>query len=281
MFNPETNQTKKIEPPPIHYKARTEKPASYQVERFPVPDDKVLWTTPFPDYKPNPYTAQSVIDNDVTHPDRWKNNPKGGWADPENVEEVDFTQRKSHCGEIIFDTTNGRPLNPYGRTGITERGLLGKWGPNHAADPIIIRKNPIFGTTQLLVIQRDNGQLALPGGIIDNLEDPLTAALRELLEEAIKKDNLDVNKFFNNMIPVYSGYVDDPRNTDNAWMETCAFVKELLFAESLILTLKKQDDEKDVKNAQWIDLTEENINSLYASHAHLVRLALAKINPSK
>lgn len=29
--------------------------------------------------------------------------------------------------------------NPTGRTGLTGRGLLGRWGPNHAADPIVTR----------------------------------------------------------------------------------------------------------------------------------------------
>lgn len=29
--------------------------------------------------------------------------------------------------------------NPVGRTGISGRGLLGKWGPNHAADPLVTR----------------------------------------------------------------------------------------------------------------------------------------------
>jgi len=27
--------------------------------------------------------------------------------------------------------------NPIGRTGMTGRGLLGKWGPNHAVDPVV------------------------------------------------------------------------------------------------------------------------------------------------
>ena len=29
--------------------------------------------------------------------------------------------------------------NPIGRTGMIGRGLLGRWGPNHAADPIVSR----------------------------------------------------------------------------------------------------------------------------------------------
>ena len=29
--------------------------------------------------------------------------------------------------------------NPKGRTGMVGRGLLGRFGPNHAADPIVTR----------------------------------------------------------------------------------------------------------------------------------------------
>jgi len=29
--------------------------------------------------------------------------------------------------------------NPMGRTGLIGRGSLGRWGPNHAADPIVTR----------------------------------------------------------------------------------------------------------------------------------------------
>lgn len=45
--------------------------------------------------------------------------------------------RKSHMGD--YAVINGRPLNPQGRTGLNGRGILGKWGPNHAADPIVSR----------------------------------------------------------------------------------------------------------------------------------------------
>src|SRR6218665_825757 len=46
--------------------------------------------------------------------------------------------RRSHTG--IYKINNeGFPLNPSGRTGLSYRGMLGKWGPNHAADPIITR----------------------------------------------------------------------------------------------------------------------------------------------
>lgn len=45
--------------------------------------------------------------------------------------------RVSHCGN--YKIVENYPLNPVGRTGIVGRGLLGRWGPNHAADPIVTR----------------------------------------------------------------------------------------------------------------------------------------------
>ena len=56
---------------------------------------------------------------------------------------------------------------------------------------------------------------------------------REFMEEALdstgaNKDNVEelremIGGFFDSGEEVYSGYVDDPRNTDNSWMETVAF----------------------------------------------------------
>ena len=43
---------------------------------------------------------------------------------------------------VIYSVTDIKPLfprNPQGRTGMVGRGLLGRWGPNHAADPIVTR----------------------------------------------------------------------------------------------------------------------------------------------
>lgn len=45
--------------------------------------------------------------------------------------------RESHCGK--YRIVENYPQNPCGRTGIIGRGLLGRWGPNHAADPIVTR----------------------------------------------------------------------------------------------------------------------------------------------
>lgn len=47
------------------------------------------------------------------------------------------------------------PLNVAGRTGLTGRGLLGRWGVNHAADPLVTRwKRHTNGT----IIKHDTTQ---------------------------------------------------------------------------------------------------------------------------
>ena len=66
--------------------------------------------------------------------------------------------------------------NPVGRTGICHRGTLGRWGPNHAADPIVTRwrrnkeGEKVFheasnrAVLQFIAIKRrDSGQWAIPG----------------------------------------------------------------------------------------------------------------------
>ncbi|KAA0190217.1 hypothetical protein HAZT_HAZT003782 [Hyalella azteca] len=48
--------------------------------------------------------------------------------------------------------------NPHGRTGVRGRGLLGRWGPNHAADPIVTRwKRSPTGDKIMNGIPRDYG----------------------------------------------------------------------------------------------------------------------------
>jgi ADP-ribose pyrophosphatase len=68
------------------------------------------------------------------------------------------------------------PCNPVGRTGIIGRGHLGRWGPNHAADPIVTcwkRDNQgrivNHSVTNMPILQfvgirrKDTGQWAIPG----------------------------------------------------------------------------------------------------------------------
>lgn len=248
----------------LHKKARTEKPAIYP-ERVPVSDGKVAWEVSFPSYHPQYFVAPKVLEEDRTK-------KEGGWADPENVRDIG-RELKSYEGAVHIDKKTGRPLNPKGRTGIEGRGLLGRWGANFAADPMITRTNPDTGTLEMIAIQRrDTKQMAIPGGMVDYGEDITETLQRELEEESGAVVDMSRAEL------VYQGYVDDPRNTDNAWMETSAKHIHVVDDEAEKMNLVAGDDAQAV---QWLPLTREAVDSLYASHATLVRAALGHMREKK
>ncbi len=139
----------------------------HSIARQEVPANLVPWEEKFPSYSPPIFTAPFVL--------------KAEWADPElgdfqpMFNSLDGkVNRKSH--EKTYQLSSSKePLNIRGRTGLKGRGVLGKWGPNHAADPVVTRwkrdgqgekvtrkGKPVL---QVVVIQRrDNKQWALPGG---------------------------------------------------------------------------------------------------------------------
>lgn len=204
------------------------------------------------------------------------------WADPSDptlVKNFNLGPRQSYTGNYYVSPYN-LPYNPEGRTGMIGRGLLGKWGPNHAADPIVTRwlnNDPSSRTIQFVAIcRRDTGEWAFPGGMVE-CGDSVSATLKkEFLEETQNILEADPEKaeqvessvealFDNPTSIIYKGYVDDPRNTDNAWMETCC----TLFHDAngdltKDLELNAGDDAAD---CQWIDVNvDEPSISMYASH---------------
>lgn len=79
------------------------------------------------------------------------------WADHDFAEEMveDLKRhRLTYEGPIEFDKASGRPLNPRGRTGLTGRGSLGRWGPNHAIDVIVTRHHPVTRKLQVVLVKR-------------------------------------------------------------------------------------------------------------------------------
>ena len=94
-------------------------------------------------------------------------------ADPEVLSKVavsadPLSTRVSYEGTIDFDA-EGLPMNPRGRTGMRGRGVLWKWGPNHASDPVVVRRLA-GGRYQILMKRRARlrhetaEQAASPGG---------------------------------------------------------------------------------------------------------------------
>ncbi|XP_063191273.1 ADP-ribose pyrophosphatase, mitochondrial isoform X3 [Chroicocephalus ridibundus] len=237
-----------------HRKALTSPYPGSHVERSQVPEDKVSWLIEWKDYNPVEYTAVSVLAGP-------------NWADPQIK-------------------------NPVGRTGLTGRGLLGRWGPNHAADPVVTRwkrdrsgnkiAHPVTGKNILQFVaikRRDCGEWAIPGGMVDPGEKVSATLKREFGEEALNslqklpEEKVELEKqlhklFSQEHFVVYRGYVDDPRNTDNAWMETEAVNYHDETGETMDnLPLEAGDDAGTVK---WVDISEKL--KLYANHSYFIKL---------
>lgn len=140
-------------------------------------------------------------------------------------------------------------------TGTKERKL---WfdGPNYTADAVIIDPE----TRKIFLIQRgDTGQWALPGGFVDPEDaSPYESAIREAKEEGDLTLSGDAPL-------VFRGIVDDPRNSEDAWIETSAYLFVMKYADAAA-----GDDAIDT---DWpeIDNLPEN---LYASHAAIIERAL-------
>lgn len=137
--------------------------------------------------------------------------------------------------------------------------------------------------------------------MVDAGEKATSALKREFIEEAMnsnkgktKKNTLrerknllneeiisifsavtEMEKFFDeNGVEVYSGYVDDPRNTDNAWMETTAYNFHDESGDILKnICFEAGDDAGKVK---WLDIN-QNLE-LYASHREILEQVATRLN---
>ncbi|GFT25676.1 ADP-ribose pyrophosphatase, mitochondrial [Nephila pilipes] len=252
---------------------------SYPVKRLFVPNDKVSWSRPWPEYAPPNYTAPHLKNADWADPDIL--NAKFKWN-----EEDDGIDRRSYDQQelIKYDVVEGYPLNPKGRTGLAGRGRLGRWGPNHAGDAIVTRWKRLNGVKQvdaengfpilqfIAILRSDCKKWAIPGGFANPKETSSSAVLREFFEEAInvekqsKEIQLILKEFFTDGKQVYRGYVDDPRNTDNAWIETNAINfhdENGKYTENI--ALDAGDDAVDVK---WLDIVREM--DIYPPHYAII-----------
>jgi nicotinate (nicotinamide) nucleotide adenylyltransferase len=236
-------------------------------ERFPTPYSLKKWQHPYPGYNPPEYESPSLAQRDRTK-------VPGGTADPGDVSRDEFLlwsksgYMHSFEGAIKHDPVSGRPLSPAGRTGVSGRGALYKWGPNHAADALLTRVSGATGLLEVLLIERPCGAWAMPGGFLNTGENPRDAARRELEEET--KVALDQTRGR----LVYQGLGDGPRLTDNAWVETSVYHFHLDSTSRVAEQTAEAND--DAKAVGWFTVTPELIRELYANHGELVASALSQ-----
>lgn len=256
--------------------------------RVPVPDEKVPWDTKWEEYNPLTYTASHIVGQPWADPDITDSNFHPQWNKMDgNI------NRESYMG--VYQIVDSYPLNPLGRTGLRGRGVLGRWGPNHAADPVVTRwrrdksdnveihQNTNKPILQFVAIQRrDTREWAIPGGMVDPGEMVTSTLKREFMEEALnvlesdyaerEKCKATIGKFFEEGENLYRGYVDDPRNTDNAWIETVAVNFHDDSGTSVgAFPLCAGDD---AVNVRWVDIGRDL--SLYASHIDIIEKVVAR-----
>ncbi|XP_037597956.1 transient receptor potential cation channel subfamily M member 2 isoform X5 [Cebus imitator] len=206
-----------------HVSARHLLYPSCAVTRFPVPNEKVPWETEFLIYDPPFYTAER---KDIATTD-----PVGDALELLSTIQYNavdgLRNRQSFHGPYVVQA--GLPLNPMGRTGLRGRGSLSCFGPNHALHPVVTRwkwneegaicRKSIKKMLEVLVVKFPLSEhWALPGGSREPGE-----TLPQKLKQILRREHWpSFEKLLKRGSEVYKGYVDDPRNTDNAWIETVA-----------------------------------------------------------
>ncbi|XP_004696953.1 transient receptor potential cation channel subfamily M member 2 [Echinops telfairi] len=259
-----------------HVNARHLLYPSGPVTRFPVPNEKVPWETDFGLYKPPFYTAERE--------DKTVVDPMGSCLDllsKINYNTMDgLVDRRSFHGR--YAVCEGLPQNPMGRTGLRGRGSLSYFGPNHALHPVVTRwqrkedgticRKSIKKVLEVLVVQQSPSEYcALPGGSREPGET-LPRKLKRILRpefwpsfESLLKQGGEV----------YKGYMDDPRNTDNAWIETVAISIHFRDQNDVELeSLKSEPDCVDNKMSFTWQVVDRCI-PLYANHKTIVQKVAA------
>ncbi|KAF8560827.1 hypothetical protein P879_08510, partial [Paragonimus westermani] len=140
----------------------------------------------------------------------------------------------------IDEATNliGLPLNPTGRSGLRDKGLLPHWGPNHAITIALTRPHP-DGLIQagLPVIQVAalfrNQNFCLPWYLTDHRADCefhectpnimkafFTRRIHNLVSDPTEAKAILTSLKAADISLVYAGFLHDHLNADHAWIET-------------------------------------------------------------
>ncbi|CAI9616497.1 unnamed protein product [Staurois parvus] len=239
-----------------------------KITRYPVPDEFVPWEVEFPGYNPLLYHAERI--------DRGEYDPKTEMEQKSRQYNVidglyDF---RSCCG--IYTVKDGLPLNPMGRTGLKGIGNMRWFGPNHSLHPVLTRwsTGSASGLNQtasknilevLVVRWRGNELWSLPGGTLDPGQR-IPIRFKALL---VHTDLSEFLALLDSGTEVFHGYLDDPRNTDNAWIETLAVNIHLDTKENLDKLLQNLKESDDDITLRW-QLLEQKI-PLYANEKEILQ----------
>ena len=224
---------------------------------------------------------------DFTHPSVINN--QGKWADYEDVSINELKERLVWENNILtplyktdINFRNNRPVTPV-KTGLTGRGLLGKFGPNHAADPIVTRHNPTTGELEFVAALRTDTnppKWCIPGGMVDPGESVSQTLIREFKEEVAsecKEEILNVIFREGNGTVLYAGPTyGDPRTTDMAWIET--YVVHYHISNDMANLIKLTPQPGENSRVAWIKCNSEE---LYGDHKKFIDMAVNNVKVNR
>ncbi|XP_032248461.1 transient receptor potential cation channel subfamily M member 2 isoform X2 [Phoca vitulina] len=242
------------------------------VTRFPVPNEKVPWETEFLIYDP-PFYTDDRKDKGLVDPVGNALEALAGIS--YNAVDGPIDRRSFHG---LYAVQDGLPLNPMGRTGLRGRGSLRCLGPNHTLQPVITQwrrnqdgavcRKSVKKMLEVLVVKPPLSESwALPGGS----REPGEILPRKLKQVLRREFWYSFQNLLIQGTEVYKGYVDDPRNTDNAWIETVAI--SIHFPDQSDMDLKRLNSHLHScdpgMSAQW-QVVDKRI-PLYAHHKTILQ----------
>uniref|UniRef100_A0A5S6R3W0 ADP-ribose pyrophosphatase, mitochondrial n=1 Tax=Trichuris muris TaxID=70415 RepID=A0A5S6R3W0_TRIMR len=195
-------------------------------------------------------------------------------------------QRRSILGKYAVNDKN-TPLNPNGRTGLSGRGWLPRYGPNHLV--VLVLKRKSYCDQYAVMDKGSSYELDMfPSDFVnDPYEEVVPAKLLNMmingLKEFSEKSKQEIiSRAINKRKLLYWGVASDNRNTDNAWVEKIVY--ELSDDSLKLLGLMDLSKEEDFK-VRWKCMSKVTVgrnvkivkNRNYPTkvermHSHFVRL---------
>ncbi|PAA67910.1 hypothetical protein BOX15_Mlig001812g1 [Macrostomum lignano] len=276
--------------------------APFNFERYPgmrmnVPPERTDWQVDYPEYFAFDVSDEVVVFPTVEACDTDKNLRCLQFNTYDVGQSVG---RRSLLGPYELDSASGAPLNPAGRTGLRHRGLLPRWGPNHAlvlaltrwqrnppGEGAVVRRlgRPILQAAALL----RHKQYCLPwfltdhqpgcdyvkcsvdvarSFVINRLQQQQQQSLSGTKQLGLKSELQALQKA--EVKQTFTGYLDDHLNADNAWIEAVVVniheSDKFRFSDDMLLALAESDCEEQ---ARWLEVAQTT--ALRSSHCDLLK----------
>ncbi|CAF1577174.1 unnamed protein product [Rotaria sp. Silwood1] len=224
---------------PIHRYCRKGFYPGTSIQRQQINDDQVPWSIDLSNYNPSYYT-QTLLINDTNEIDPEIISKNFMW----NTFDINYNvdrRTANPIGYYLIDK-NGYPLNPLGRTGLYGRGELKRWAVNYQIHLVIM-----CGTNEIKSGQEIFKYIMEKPKINDDYYRLLSTSTTGTNMNAIKKtlklylsniyrkwnnfnnnkNEIKINEIIEHLTFVSTAYIDDPKNTDNAWLETsiCCYIQ--------------------------------------------------------